>query len=582
MENQGMTEPQTLLLDDAFWESITCPGIEYPAAKLVRLNHEVRKRWKVLQYQQFQLGLWVVFLGGTGTGKSTIFNTLCGFPLSETGVERPKTRGPIAYVHRDAPVEKNFPYPEIGLKRTKAEPSPSQGHTGSPGEILILEHQREEFKHLVLVDTPDFDSIEDQHRKMAEDLYLLSDVAVFVTSQEKYADRVPYEFLQTMQEDEKTYFFILNKSNREMTPEDLLKVFTEQSFQIPTERLWLIPYAIVHPTGVLPWDGHFDHFSQTLHGLCTPNGVPLFLNQEQGRKARALEKRLDLLSGGLELERQASKQWLSELEKLFENSRQKFVETQRERFSAQSRTYLQSELRKLFSRYDLLARPRRAVMKILSAPFRLIAFHKKKEERAQQEEDLLKLREKMDLSPVRIALDQFNRQVLEELSPRDQASPLYGELRKPGILIRNEEVQQRLYEEQVQMLQWLQETFQKLAQGIPKRKEWGIYSTSILWGIFILSFEAAIGGGIGFLEAALDSLLAPFVTKGTVELFAYQELQKIARELAERYQESLLKVLREQHSRYIKCLESLLATEETVKEVDQLQGYVARLAKVKV
>lgn len=576
-----MTNLPSLSLAADFWRGILCPGIQYPHVKLAQIIIEVQKRWDVLLYKQSQPYLWIVFVGGTGTGKSTIFNTLCGMPLSDTGVERPKTRGPIAYVHQNVPVEKDFPFPEIGLKRIKAEPRSKQGQTGQPGEILILEHDRQELAHLILVDTPDFDSIENHHRKMAEDLYLLSDIAVFVTSQEKYADKVPYEFLQNMQEDERTYFFLLNKANQQMTRQDVLTIFLNHNFQASEERIWLIPNSISHLTGVLPREEHFANFSRALQGLCSPEKMPLFLIQETRRKAGALKKRLELLLSILELERQAARQWLSELEKLFEHSCQKFLEAQRERFSSQSRTYLQSELRKLFSKYDLLARPRRAVFRILTAPIWLFTLGRKKDNQALQQKDLLKLRDKMDLSPVRIALDQFNRKVLEDRSPPDQASPLYRDLRKASILITKEEALDMIQEEQNRMFLWLQETFQNLAKGIPKSKEWGIYSTSILWGIFILSFEAAIGGGIGLLEAALDSLLAPFVTKGTVELFAYQELQKIAHELADRYQESLLKVLREQRDRYVTSLESLITNDATIKQVENMKAYIERLAAAK-
>jgi hypothetical protein len=99
----------------------------------------------------------------------------------------------------------------------------------------------------------------------------------------------------------------------------------------------------------------------------------------------------------------------------------------------------------------------------------------------------------------------------------------------------------------------------------------------VLWGIFILSLEAAIGGGIGFLDAAVDTLLAPFVTKGAVELFAYGELQKVARQLAQRYQDGLLSVIGEQRDRYVQNLESLRTPYETIRKVEERRKTVSRL-----
>jgi hypothetical protein len=219
------------------------------------------------------------------------------------------------------------------------------------------------------------------------------------------------------------------------------------------------------------------------------------------------------------------------------------------------------------------------VTQILSTPLRLLGVWKRPDPRRTREEALSKLRQKVDLSPVNRVLDQFNRKALEQLSPPDQTSPLYRALRRPDILITEDDVRERVWEEQERLLAWLQETFEGLARGIPKHKEWGIYSTSVLWGIFIVSLEAAIGGGLGFVDAAVDSLLAPFITKGATELFAYHELQTIARELTERYREGLLSVMREQRDRYRKEMELLRTPAETLAGLEALRKAAAQLER---
>ncbi len=109
-----------------------------------------------------------------------------------------------------------------------------------------------------------------------------------------------------------------------------------------------------------------------------------------------------------------------------------------------------------------------------------------------------------------------------------------------------------------------------MAKGIPKSKEIGIYSTSILWGGLILSLEAAVGGGITLLEVVLDSAIAPFVTRGAVELFAYHELQKLGRRLARKYREMVQSVIRLQRDRYAACIESLQPSEQALAELRSL------------
>ena len=72
------------------------------------------------------------------------------------------------------------------------------------------------------------------------------------------------------------------------------------------------------------------------------------------------------------------------------------------------------------------------------------------------------------------------------------------------------------------------------------------------------------------LDADLDSALAAFVTKGAVEAFAYHEIRKIAKELAIRYQEGLLSILRRQEERYVVCIQSLTTSPRTRKGLDGL------------
>ena len=75
-----------------FSDDIKCPGLTPGAGEIYRLAEELPKRLAIFSYKQSIPSLWLVFVGGTGTGKSTLFNAFCGMPLSETGVERPKTR----------------------------------------------------------------------------------------------------------------------------------------------------------------------------------------------------------------------------------------------------------------------------------------------------------------------------------------------------------------------------------------------------------------------------------------------------------------------------------------------------------
>ncbi|MGH8947003.1 MAG: GTPase, partial [Acidimicrobiia bacterium] len=117
----------------------------------------------------------VVVAGPTGSGKSTIFNSLAGFELAETGALRPTTKTPLVATT----AEQAELFHELGGVRC---------HVAMVRAPILT--------RMALVDTPDIDSTSVEHRKMAELLIDAADVVVFVTSALRYADRVPWEVLR--------------------------------------------------------------------------------------------------------------------------------------------------------------------------------------------------------------------------------------------------------------------------------------------------------------------------------------------------------------------------------------------------
>jgi len=559
-----VTNRQTI---DTLWpfsDDIKCPGLTTGSGEINKLAEELPKRLAISAYKQSIPYLWLVFVGGTGTGKSTLFNAFCGMPLSKTGVERPKTCGPIVFAHRDCLIEKGFPFSTIQIDRQPSEGFRPEVASGQPGHILILEHDQKEWANLVVVDTPDLDSVEVVNRKIAQDLYLLSDVAIFVTSQEKYADEIPFQLLQRINQEKKPYFFIFNKAQDKFAIEEVINTLESQGISLRKKLIWSIPFAPSNPFQRISEHATFRDFINHLSGEFSAEKIDEFREKQHLRRRADLRLQVSRLIELMEKEELAAQQWLDQLDALYQKVSQKLIKEQKERFTAESRGYLQTEIRKLFTKYDVLAKPRRFVKELLLTPFRLLGFRSKGDQELQKQ-GLLKVRDKIDLTPVQMSILKFNRLVLEKLSPSDETTPLFGKLREPGVLMNDKEIKRRAWEEQDQMAVWLEETFNKLSQGIPKTKEWGIYSTSILWGILILSFETVAGGGFTVIDAALDTALAPFVTKGAVELFAYHEIQKVAKELAKRYQEGLVSVVRQQRDRYKHCIKAQITPLENLE-----------------
>jgi len=544
-------------------EAFRTPGLTEASHEIPSLAGNLRKALDILKYKQGMPCLWVVFLGGTGTGKSTLFNALCGAPLSETGVERPKTSGPILYASKECPVEKDFPLPRTKVRKEGCDAADSKTSTGSSGCLMILEHSRSEFSHLALVDTPDLDSIETENSRIAEDLFLLSDAVIFVTSQEKYADEVPHQFLLRILEGKRPFFVLFNKAEETATPGEFLSTLKGEELSQAKDRLWLIPYAPADPPAQISnhpsFLGFKSRFEQELAGGRVKELRAELLSERAGEIRRTASRLLDLLQ---EEQREAAV-WKTNLRGHCDRICTRFIREQEESFSKRSREFIQREIRKLFSKYDLLAKPRQVVKDALLFPLKFIGVLREQDHR----EALLRVRQRIDLMPVQTAVESFNGIVLKELSPKDRRAPLFEYMRRPGVALTAEEIRALVFQEQDRLERWLENQFEALSQGIPWGKKWGIYSTSILWGLLIVALEIVVGGGFSILDAALDSAIAPFVTKGAVELFAYREIQKVARELARRYQDGLLSVMKEQEKRYEACLDSLLTAREVVEKL---------------
>jgi hypothetical protein len=193
--------------------------------------------------------------------------------------------------------------------------------------------------------------------------------------------------------------------------------------------------------------------------------------------------------------------------------------------------------------------------------------------RRSRQEDLEKAKGKGDARPVQEAVDELNTQVLERLMPENKDSFAARVLRRPDLVLTPQEVQARFNTVQDELAAWLNKRFERMAREAPRGKAWGIYSTSALWGVLIVSFETVVGGGLSLVEVAVDSAIAPYVTKGAVELFAYQELRVITRELSAKLEEGIVAIVGEQKDRYIRAMHELGPDEQAVAVVREWAGW---------
>ncbi len=567
------------ILDSSFWLSLKVPELTDKGRDLRDLALGIPKKAQVLQAKAHSRALWMVFLGGTGTGKSTLFNAFCGREVSRTGVERPKTLGAVAYAHAQAGDQESLPA-FLGPIQRMDFVHALEGQKGQEQGMTLIVHQDSRLQNLVLVDTPDLDSLVTGHQDLARDILLMADVVFFVASQEKYADEVLYQSLVSLGHSGQRLFFILNKTDpppgrsiQDILDEVVQTLDPKRAFLSP-ERGVALPFV---PAGTTPeCKADMQAFAQEVTAFYAFGPGREIMEEEKKRTWSELKADLNRIHAILQAEAGEVLAWEKRLQSVYDECVSRLLEREEAGFQVRQRRAVQEEIRKVFGRFDFLAGPRRVIGGCLRLPLRLVGVAGPS--RKTRQEDLEKAKSRADSRPVQEAVDEFNTLFLERLVPVGRDTQAGRALRRSELAMRPEEVQARFQTVQDDMAAWLNARFERMAREAPKGKAWGIYSTSALWGVMIVSFETVVGGGLSLVEVLVDSAIAPYVTKGAVELFAYQELRAITRELSARLKEGIVDILREQKDRYVRAMHELGPDAQVMQAVEEWAGWSEKKA----
>jgi len=131
----------------------------------------------------------VVVGGSTGSGKSTLVNSLVGSDVTRPGVLRPTTRSPVLVHHPNAAHWFEGDRVLGSLARVRGGPGDGPGVLELAASELIP-------SDIALLDAPDIDSVVDANRQLAAQLLEAADLWLFVTTAARYADAVPWELLR--------------------------------------------------------------------------------------------------------------------------------------------------------------------------------------------------------------------------------------------------------------------------------------------------------------------------------------------------------------------------------------------------
>ncbi len=156
----------------------------------------------------------VALAGGTGSGKSSLLNALAGEEVSTVGPVRPTTAQPLAWIPAN---------PEPGLVRMLDD--------------LGLERRRGHDRDLpiAIIDLPDYDSVEFEHRATVEALIPRVDAVMWVLDPQKYSDRALHrDYLIPLAGYQGQFLFVLNQVDR-LDDEGLEAVLDDLGHRLASE-----------------------------------------------------------------------------------------------------------------------------------------------------------------------------------------------------------------------------------------------------------------------------------------------------------------------------------------------------------
>jgi hypothetical protein len=511
---------------------------EQERARLLRQLSILSFKWE----NAVRLPPVLVFEGGTGTGKSSIFNSLIGYPVSRTGVQRPQTVNPLVFL----PEELNSLFLESDLFptlksewRDVVDSVPSEPDTADT--IVFVKHRFSAWQGSILVDSPDMDSVVASNRASAEDLFNLSDLVVFVTSQEKYADKLPFSWLEDARRTGKPFLLVLNKWDSEESRRDLTEKLDDAGIRPSGDVIGLPRVRRDEPT--------LFHGSEIAPLLRLIESMDRESLMQRGKLSlvRACLARLDLITELLRQEKDAQGTIFSDLAELATRTEERLFSALAPDVDERTRSNMKKQLRLLLARYDYFRHPRKWVRDLVLAPLDFLGVMRKKGEPEQESSVLVKHR--LPMEPLKHSLAFFQEGTASILRAKAPGSNLYALMLGGKVFLSPEEIEAFCLQELGFIDGWIQERFERLKKGLSTGKKVGVASASVLSGLMLLLVETVVGGGITILELLLDTAVIPYIPKGVLELVVYDEIKSIGRELDTRYRatyENLLNVQKQQ------------------------------------
>jgi len=487
--------------------------------------------------------LVVAVCGPTGAGKSHLVNFLAGGQVSPSSYCRPCTAAPVVL----GPEDRLADLTEGGFlpryrKINKIDPASRvvfhEAHQSTDDRLYLAPILTPPWSwpaEMILIDTPDFDSIRLENKTQSMDMARRADALILVTHQAKYADQSTWDFLTAEGQGGRPLRVILNRVTATASVDDFQARLADFGLEEPA-LAWPEETAV----GLVAVNVARQELTGWLTGLAG-RGRELTAAAGLRQTFRLAELVREQVEPRLRRRKERLTEALTQTRRITADWKKLAWDRVAFHMPEETKGNLLNGLREILRPFDIWDKP----LKFLSLPSRFLkdrlkSWFGQSEGQGDAEKRLADRLLEVGREALVIALKEQARALAEaagrpspqidlDFSP-DEIRKLYGEMTASQDA-------------------WLKEQIDKLLSGLHSGKKAALFLVQAMHLGVVVVLVVKTGAILG-PETLVGGALGPLISKLTRALFSQKDLADLEKQAAERHHRELADIFEKQGRRY--------------------------------